>query len=927
MFNRKLAITANICILPFNMFYKSQCIEKICKIEDVVKYRKELNNYYIEIYKSLRNTCIISNFDEVNLLFDKFYPKDKLNEHKNNIIKFYMEVLSKLASAFISHRDGKIVFKYWKSEDEEEFIGPYSGINKIAFWNYLNRIFTIDLLIVRYLLDNGVKDERNIEGFISTILIADSQLEKILKKGVAENHIHKNAAINFYISWQDLMNLKGKSKSNYKRHMLSCDMFYNEIDIVPYILTVAIIRLIMARFLEYRYNEDWDSFLNSQYSHDKRADLKYDNYLIDEEYISEDKDIKKLCDDFIDGKEIKDSDYDFFRIWNRIEEDFNLVSDENESKLSYKSDILKYIFRNYGQNNTILENILLFKSMKYIDENNDLIFEKLFMNYIRIKNKVLQVKVQSNSIKGLDNFKDYFKRSTSKTYKIEGRYEQKNYWKILIENQLQNIYLRKLELRAGVPSGTSAEIRIKLKNIMISFLEAYKEILEGKRELYGSNCQYPQLALVFHLQKVKDKYEYEKCWVDFENTEYRELYYREHREVYQKQIEQLNWIRESYEGISDYMVGLDAASSENDTEPWVFSPIYEKARDSKNGDLIYRNINDLKRIKSLGFTFHVGEDFRHIVTGLRRIDEVITSFKFHAGDRIGHGIVLGIDVDKWIRNNQVVTLPRIEYLENMLWIWGLHKDGYYDNSFDIVYLEQEIMAQAEKIYESIEGITTYTLWKVYKNKFKEFIPNKGLLEHKNKNLLKYEEKISGSKLFCKYSNHENKIIWNVETLSHANHCSCYLRKMLEPIQIKVKFDDNKLFKKLQKILCCKVSTKAIVVETNPTSNLAIGQIENIFEHYIHSLNNRGLSNYKGEENSIMVTINSDDPSVFNTNVSNELAYIFYSLEEKGYDRENILHWIDKVRQCGIDSSFIEDKNLDIDDKIKELDKIIFELKY
>lgn len=61
---------------------------------------------------------------------------------------------------------------------------------------------------------------------------------------------------------------------------------------------------------------------------------------------------------------------------------------------------------------------------------NDVNFRKVFINYIRIKNKVLQTKVQSNRIKGLENFKNYFKRSTNKTTV----YEEKNYWKILIKN-------------------------------------------------------------------------------------------------------------------------------------------------------------------------------------------------------------------------------------------------------------------------------------------------------------------------------------------------------------------------------------------------------------------------------------------------------------------------------------------------------------
>ena len=135
--------------------------------------------------------------------------------------------------------------------------------------------------------------------------------------------------------------------------------------------------------------------------------------------------------------------------------------------------------------------------------------------------------------------------------------------------------------------------------------------------------------------------------------------------------------------------------------------------------------------------------------------------------------------------------------------------------------------------------------------------------------------------------------------------------------------------KIQKIVCRKVSTQAIVVETNPSSNVAIGEVESIFEHYIYNLNNRGLNEDSGIENSIIISINSDDPSVFNTNISNEFSYIFYSLQEKGYSREDILSWIDKIRQYGMDSSFIENRYTNISeirDLIKEVDEIIEKLK-
>jgi hypothetical protein len=66
-------------------------------------------------------------------------------------------------------------------------------------------------------------------------------------------------------------------------------------------------------------------------------------------------------------------------------------------------------------------------------------------------------------------------------------------------------------------------------------------------------------------------------------------------------------------------------------------------------------------------------------------------------------------------------------------------------------------------------------------------------------------------------------------------------------------------------------------------------------------------------------INSDDPSVFNTNVSNELAYIYFSMIEKEESRENILAWIEKLRVNGMNASFIKHTNSD--------EEILSELEY
>jgi hypothetical protein len=48
-------------------------------------------------------------------------------------------------------------------------------------------------------------------------------------------------------------------------------------------------------------------------------------------------------------------------------------------------------------------------------------------------------------------------------------------------------------------------------------------------------------------------------------------------------------------------------------------------------------------------TYHVGEAFRHLLSGLRAIDEVLRFLNPQPGDSISHGIVLGLDPAVWLQ--------------------------------------------------------------------------------------------------------------------------------------------------------------------------------------------------------------------------------------------------------------------------------------
>ncbi|WP_042161985.1 hypothetical protein, partial [Paenibacillus gorillae] len=73
--------------------------------------------------------------------------------------------------------------------------------------------------------------------------------------------------------------------------------------------------------------------------------------------------------------------------------------------------------------------------------------------------------------------------------------------------------------------------------------------------------------------------------------------------------------------------------------------------------------------------------------------------------------------------------------------------------------------------------------------------------------------------------------------------------------------------------------------------------------------------------STMMSINTDDPIVFNTNISNEIAYMYYGMLQKGVNKSEALNWIEYARKSGMDTSFLRD-NVSNYDYLKQLDCLL-----
>ena len=206
------------------------------------------------------------------------------------------------------------------------------------------------------------------------------------------------------------------------------------------------------------------------------------------------------------------------------------------------------------------------------------------------------------------------------------------------------------------------------------------------------------------------------------------------------------------------------------------------------------------------------------------------------------------------------------------------------------------MEVAKDIYgDNINGIDAHFLWRVYQKKFEDIDPQEHKFIQDGKCVLLNSDSINlgNNDLFDKY------------LCSHF--CPCWYERYKKPIFVSMN-ENVQLYKNLQMSLIKKVEKMGIYVETNPSSNAAIGDISSILEHPIIRLNNRGLNLKNKIESCVLTTINSDDPLVFSTFAENEIAYIYYALLSEGCKREEALEWIDKIRLHGINSSFIKSKN-------------------
>lgn len=520
----------------------------------------------------------------------------------------------------------------------------------------------------------------------------------------------------------------------------------------------------------------------------------------------------------------------------------------------------------------------------------------LFYLYILIKHRFDTVFIQTNAKAGFHNFKEYQDR---KSVFIDSTSYQSMAAKMAISENIAENNIEQLE------------IRIMPDDDMVNLSKNIKKIDDAVAQMGRNNNFY----YVIHFAKSKGM-----SWNQGEGIVFplcRESAKRKQIECQAKVISELR--RRHLYG-ADRIVGIDAASNEVNFRPENFGQVFRYLSNAKsNCDMINTMIQ--KPLPDLRKTYHVGEDFYDIIDGLRAIDEAVMFLELGNGDRIGHGVVLGLDVEKWYSKHQQIAIPEQNRLDNVAWMLQKIRDWNLDVTTGFCEKARALFVNLfNKIYNcNINSIGAPSDLLAYINAWKFRGDNPDCYKSPN-----YDAKVLVNNNITEWNRSaiRNKIEFKclednlqVYDIIHRYHFDAKVKTRAREISISYSEPELvDLAKQLQIKMRNYVLEKGIAIESCPSSNFLISNMDDLDE--IPTFNLFPIRESHGDFIRMNVSINTDDQGVFFTSLQKEFALLAGTLREQKdenglriHSDDKILNWVEHLINNGKQQCFKKVENI------------------
>jgi hypothetical protein len=525
-----------------------------------------------------------------------------------------------------------------------------------------------------------------------------------------------------------------------------------------------------------------------------------------------------LKDLILDDKLLRYIDFEEFEKWkNYLTLDSYIQAPYRQITFSVEDNLLDEAHLWYG-----IFKLLESSSLDSETRKNNL--AKLIHYYILSMSLFNRFLVQQSDQYGFSQFQLITDNGLRDTYEDTGFKER--YLQLFGQNGQKND-LKHLELRFA-PKKTVPKMAKLYKKIILDWRKGCKD----------KNVNY-SISTVAHFIKQRDK-----C------SRYRVLScgYADLRKDIQKQADVLISMFESSKtkylkakiNYLNRFSGIDAAGNELYARPEVFAPVFD-----------YLNVQFKERFsKDLNLTFHAGEDYVHLLSGIRYVWEAIHFLgmdeeKKWKQCRIGHATALGIQPKFWAdKLDGVIVMAKGEWLDSMIFSKNLIGTAYYDTKIKKTW--EEVY---DKEYIYLDAWTAY-------------------------------EKRRENPYDC-----ENEIV-------KLYNSPLVVERYAEMEQIDITQEDVNIMLECQRELLKEMKNCSIAIESMITSNVRISYYEKYEEHHIY----RWLFP-EGEEIDIMppIVLASDDPGLFNNNMRIEFSHLYEILKKKGIHESEIEKKIDELQ--------------------------------
>ncbi|MEZ4434618.1 MAG: hypothetical protein R3F65_19625 [bacterium] len=358
---------------------------------------------------------------------------------------------------------------------------------------------------------------------------------------------------------------------------------------------------------------------------------------------------------------------------------------------------------------------------------------------------------------------------------------------------------------------------------------------------------------------------------------------------------------DGYRDLAPYLVGLDVAGDETTTPVEVFAPMIRFLRSPfRRRRHTEAELGPLPAVPPLALTCHAGEDFVHLLSGMRAVDETLRFLDMRRGDRLGHALALGIEPQRWAdRMGTVVSMPLETRVDDLAWFLDrLSRHGEFSHVARQV--ERELAGLTRRLYEGVDrGALDDARWDL---QFRAWCWRR--CDPTDSEGRSAAGLPSDLRLFLRAERDENLAALgeDAQRLWRTHQRSPGVRdRGATLIQVPVRPSWLPAIRRVQVDLIDTLIRRDIAIEINPSSNLAIGPFDDLTEHPVFRWYPPGAARDRAHP---FVVVGSDDPGIFATELLHEYAYLARAAEQRGAAPRQVADWLEDLRQTSVMFSFL-----------------------